>query len=122
MASSEKIDEHAAVRTSRRSLLRTCRTLVSRQVLEDEAVLDRLLREQPVARERGGQVGVDALSDLAAPRGPLLTLGVGLSHRRVDDDGTRELVAVERSGDDADEAAHAVADEHRRPPEGRVAV
>ena len=50
----------------------------------------------------------------------LLALRIRLSHRSVDDDRASQSVAVQGCRDDADEATHAVPDQHGRAHEACV--
>ena len=89
-------------------------------MIEDERVLARLGRDETEARNRFLECGVDLRVAEALATLALLALGIRLSHRSVDDDRAGESVAVQRGRDDADQAAHAVPDEHGRAHEACV--
>ena len=94
---------------------------VSRHVVEHPGVVAGLRRHQPELGDRHLVVGVGLRIAEGAAARALLGLRVGPAHRRIDDDRAREPVAPARGGLDADDPAHAVADEERRAHDARIA-
>ena len=83
-----------------------------RHPIDQIEVLRRLRRHQPEAGECRGKRGID----IVRPDGTIrrAALAVGRIDRRVDDHRARQPLAIERAGQDGDEAAEAVADDDRR--------
>ena len=69
---------------------------------------------QPEVIERGLDVGVDLRVAEGLAARSLFLFGIRAPHRRIEDHGAGQAVAVARSGRDRDEAAHAVAHHDRR--------